>query len=118
MYNLVNYMRFDKNSNVVNGNVIGIYDNNYLVHYVVDDNHYSNLVKIPDKMKHNTIDIKYSKKNPSFSLNRNECNYFLLVLGIIVSYLSIYIMLNEKVIDKQIKVSEKRSKKEGYRRNK
>lgn len=118
MYNLVNYMRFDKSSNVVNGNVIGIYDNNYLVHYVVDDNHYSNLVKIPDKMKHNTIDIKYSKKNPSFSLNRNECNYFLLVLGIIVSYLSIYIMLNEKVIDKQIKVSEKRSKKEGYRRNK
>ena len=113
MYHFVNYKRFDNNSNIVTGNVIGKYNNSYLVEYVVDGNHYSNLVKT--KNEENYIDIKYSLKDPNISLNKN-CNYFLLILGIITSYISVYIMLNEKVIDKKIKVNEKKNKKEGYRR--
>ena len=115
MYHWVNYMRFDKDSNIVSGNVIGAYDNNYLVEYVVDGKYYSNLVKMKDFKNHNTIDIKYSLKDPNVSFD-NACNFFLLILGIIISYISIYIILNEKIIDKQIRVYEKKNKREGYRR--
>lgn len=117
VYNLIKYMRFNENSNIVEGNIIGIYDNNYLVEYIVEDKHYSNLVKIPEKMKRPTINIKYNTKKPNISY-KNETSYILMILGISISYISMQTILNEKEIDKQIKISEKRSKKESYRRKK
>lgn len=117
MYYMINYMRFNNNYGNVMGNVIGIYDNNYVTEYVVDDIHYSTLVKIPNKSKENMVNVKYCLSDPSISYVKN-CNYFILIMGVIISYISIYIMLNEKNIDKMIKVSEKKSKKESYRRKK
>lgn len=117
IYNLINYMKYNKNTNIVEGNIIGIYGNNYLVEYIVDDKHYSNLVKIPDKSKQTTINIEYNTINPNQSY-KNETNYLLLILGIGISYVSMQIVLSENEIDKKIKINEKKQKKENYRRKK
>lgn len=117
-YNLINYMKYNKNTANVEGTIIGTYDNNYLVEYVVSEVHYSTLVKIPDKSKHTTINVKYNVKVPGNSYYDNKTNYILLLLGLTISYISMQTILNEKEIDKKIKKSEQKQKKESYRRKK
>ena len=117
VYYLIDYMRFNIRSDVVSADIIGEYKNNYLVSYVVSDNHYSTLVS-KNRVKDNVINVKYSLNNPSVSYDRSNFNLLFLIIGIFISCISISIIIMEKDIDKKIKVIEKKSKKESYRRKK
>lgn len=117
IYNLIDYMRFSNNMNKITGNVIGTFEKNYLIEYIVDEKHYSTLVSMPkDKMKHNQMEVKYSKNDSSITYEKTNFNILILISGIIISYLSMMFIISEKEIDKKIKISEKKSKKESYRR--
>ena len=115
VYNLVDYLRFQNNMNKVTGTVLGTYDKKYLTEYIVDEEHYSTLVS---SSKGNEAEVKYNIKNPSISYDKSKFNIFTLIIGIIISYVSMMFMILEKNIDKKIKISEKKSKKESYRRKK
>ena len=117
VYYMIDYMRFNIKSDVVSADIIGEYKNNYLVSYVVSDNHYSTLVS-KNRVKDNVINVKYSLNNPSVSYDRSNFNLLFLIIGIFISCISISIIIMEKDIDKKIKVIEKKSKKESYRRKK
>ena len=117
VYYLIDYMRFNIKSDVVSADIIGEYKNNYLVSYVVSDNHYSTLIS-KNRVKDNVINVKYSLNNPSVSYDRSNFNLLFLIIGIFISCISISIIIMEKDIDKKIKVIEKKSKKESYRRKK
>ena len=117
VYYLIDYMRFNIRSDVVSADIIGEYKNNYLVSYVVSDNHYSTLIS-KNRVKDNVINVKYSLNNPSVSYDRSNFNLLFLIIGIFISCISISIIIMEKDIDKKIKVIEKKSKKESYRRKK
>ena len=114
VYYLIDYMRFNIRSDVVSADIIGEYKNNYLVSYVVSDNHYSTLIS---KNK-DTVNVKYSLNDPRISYDRSNFNLLFLIIGIFISCISISIIIMEKDIDKKIKVIEKKSKKESYRRKK
>lgn len=117
VYYMIDYMRFNIKSDVVSADIIGEYKNNYLVSYVVSDNHYSTLVS-KNRVKDNVINVKYSLNNPSVSYDSSNFNLLFLIIGIFISCISISIIIMEKDIDKKIKVIEKKSKKESYRRKK
>ena len=117
VYYMIDYMRFNIKSDVVSADIIGEYKNNYLVSYVVSDNHYSTLVS-KNRVKDNVINVKYSLNNPSVSYDRSNFNLLFLIIGIFISCISMSIIIMEKDIDKKIKVIEKKSKKESYRRKK
>lgn len=117
VYYMIDYMRFNIKSDVVSADIIGEYKNNYLVSYVVSDNHYSTLVS-KNRVKDNIINVKYSLNNPSVSYDRSNFNLLFLIIGIFISCISMSIIIMEKDIDKKIKVIEKKSKKESYRRKK
>lgn len=117
VYYMIDYMRFNIKSDVVSADIIGEYNNNYLVSYVVSDNHYSTLVS-KNRVKDNVINVKYSLNNPSVSYDRSNFNLLFLIIGIFISCISMSIIIMEKDIDKKIKVIEKKSKKESYRRKK
>lgn len=117
-YNLLNYIIFNCQTSKVNGTIIGTYKDNYLVEYEVNNIHYSNIVKIPDKSKQTTITVKYNTKKPSMTYFKNKTNYLILILGIYISYKSLQVIRKEQEIDKKIKVIEKKQKKDNYRRKK
>lgn len=114
VYYLIDYMRFNIRSDVVSADIIGEYKNNYLVSYVVSDNHYSTLIS---KNK-DTVNVKYSLNDPRISYDRSNFNLLFFMIGIFISCISMSIIIMEKDIDKKIKVIEKKSKKESYRRKK
>lgn len=116
VYYLIDYMRFNIKSDVVSADIIGEYNNNYLVSYVVSDNHYSTLIS-KNKIK-DTVNVKYSLNNPRISYDRSNFNLLFFIIGIFISCISMSIIIMEKDIDKKIKVIEKKSKKESYRRKK
>ena len=116
VYYMIDYMRFNIKSDVVSADIIGEYKNNYLVSYVVSDNHYSTLVS-KNRVK-DTVNVKYSLNNPSVSYDRSNFNLLFFMIGIFISCISMSIIIMEKDIDKKIKVIEKKSKKESYRRKK
>lgn len=116
VYYMIDYMRFNIKSDVVSADIIGEYKNNYLVSYVVSDNHYSTLVS-KNKIK-DTVNVKYSLNNPRISYDRSNFNLLFFIIGIFISCISMSIIIMEKDIDKKIKVIEKKSKKESYRRKK
>ena len=113
IYNLVSYMRFQNNTMTTNGTIIGTYTNKYLTDYVVDEKHYCTLIN-----KKNENKVKYNIKNPSISYDKSNFNILFLTIGIAISYTSMMFMISEKNIDKKIKIIEKKSKKESYRRKK
>ena len=116
VYYMIDYMRFNIKSDVVSADIIGEYKNNYLVSYVVSDNHYSTLIS-KNKIK-DTVNVKYSLNNPRISYDRSNFNLLFFMIGIFISCISMSIVVMEKDIDKKIKVIEKKSKKESYRRKK
>ena len=116
VYYMIDYMRFNIKSDVVSADIIGEYKNNYLVSYVVSDNHYSTLIS-KNKIK-DTVNVKYSLNNPRISYDRSNFNLLFFMIGIFISCISMSIIIMEKDIDKKIKVIEKKSKKESYRRKK
>lgn len=109
-YNLVHYMRFQTKMNKIEGTIIGKYKNKNLVEYIIEDKHYSTLSK--------TNTIKYNKNKPYISYEKSNFNILELLIGITISYTSIMIITLEKDIDKKIKINEKKTKKENYRRKK
>lgn len=115
LYYLVDYMRFNIKSDVVSADIIGEYKYDYLVSYVVSDNHYSTLI---DKkcVKNGIASVKYSLDDPNISFDKSNFNLLFFIIGIFVSSVSMSTIIKEKDIDKKIKVSEKKSKKESYRR--